>query len=105
MARVLKTLEEVVGYFSEEIAELKANQLANEAVVLVVFGRAADTSADNGGDLRKKAQAQMNAVVFSSGDPDLNEAVRARAIARLAHLFDALDASARERPRNGGRPQ
>lgn len=105
MTRVLQTLDEVVVYFSEEIAELKANQLATEAVALVAFGRAADRIADNGGDLHKKAQAQVNAVVFSGGDPDLNEAVRARAMARLGHIFDALDASATEHPRNGGRPQ
>lgn len=96
LRRTFASLDDVVTYFAAEMAELRADLIAAEAIAVSALRAAADCGDLELTSLEALSVTQIEAVAFSSGDADLNQQLRLHARRRAETLFAALRASAAE---------
>jgi hypothetical protein len=90
MARSFDSLDEALGYFSDQLAEIHAESIAVEAMAIVVLQTLVREEIATPMALGESMQAQLSAVRFADGDDELNDDLRRRAGTRLATICRAL---------------
>lgn len=88
MTRTFTSLEDVIVHLDRELAELRAQHMAGEAIALIMLERVLETN--DLGAVMMRAHAQLDAIEFSGGEAHLNEALRAAAHERIEHVFREL---------------
>ena len=88
------SLDDLVAYFAAEMAELRGDLIAAEAIAVSALRVVADCGDVEIAGLEALSVAQIEAVTFSTGDADLNRDLRFHARRRAEALFAALRADA-----------
>jgi hypothetical protein len=93
MALTFDSVDAALAYFSDQLAEIRAETIATEAVAIVVLQTMVREEIANPAELCESMRAQLSAVRFAGGDADLNDDLRRRAEQRLMRIACALGPS------------
>jgi hypothetical protein len=90
MALTFDSVDEALAYFSDQLAEVRAEAIAAEAIGVVILQTLIREEIANPEELGESIRAQLSAVRFAGGDAELNDDLRRRAEQRLMTIVCAL---------------